>query len=116
MENHSWTPADLAWSSLGTVLGRQPVQGPDRMLSRDYASLLEDYQRDLLTSPLQWGRRDWLLTGGLTSLIAGASAFDDGTVGGGTIVNLHQSTGEIALRLTSFFEGQVGGLALSKNF
>lgn len=74
---HSWTVNDLFAGGGGTAPA--PGRRPDRLFSRDYLRLLADDTQDILTSPFRWDRRDWLLAGGLTGLVAGASVLDGNT-------------------------------------
>lgn len=53
-------------------LGRRPSS----LASREYASLLWEDTRGIISSPLRWDRDDWALVGGLTAATAGAAIFD----------------------------------------
>ena len=53
-------------------LGRRPSS----LVSREYASLLWEDTRGILSSPLHWDRNAWSLAGGLTAATAAAAIFD----------------------------------------
>ena len=72
---HAWTIDDLK-PPAPTSRSNQGRRR-DSLFSRDYAALLWDDTRGLLTSPVRWKQNDWLLAGGLTAVTAGASIFDD---------------------------------------
>ena len=77
-DQHSWRPSDLLKSSTGKNLQFEQGRRPDSILSKEYGSLLLEDTRDVLTSPLRWNRRDWLVAGGLTGLVAVSAALDAG--------------------------------------
>ena len=75
-DRHSWSTDDLTHSSGSETPGFDQGRRPDSLFSRDYVNLFADDTRAILTAPLRWDRHDWLLAGGLTSLVFASSAAD----------------------------------------
>lgn len=72
---HSWTTADLLTPAGTRTTGRRP----DSLWSTDYVHLLAADTGGILTAPLHWDQHDWLLAGGLTSLVMGTAVLDGNT-------------------------------------
>lgn len=75
-DNHRWSTDDLKHSSVSEKPVFEQGRRPDSLFSRDYVNLLADDTRAILTAPLRWDRRDWLMAGGLTSLVVASTAAD----------------------------------------
>jgi len=75
-DRHAWSTEDLKNSAINETSIFEQGKRPDSLLSREYANLLADDTRAILTAPLRWDRRDWLLAGGLTSLVIASTASD----------------------------------------
>ncbi len=73
VSRHAWTVEDIKPRPVPFTPGRRP----DSILSFDFVHLVADDTRGLLLAPLAWDQHDWLLAGGLTGLVLGASAFDN---------------------------------------
>lgn len=73
---HAWKVDDLKHTASGKPLTGEPGRRPDSLLSRAYGELLVDDTQAILTAPLHWDREEWLVAGGLTSLVAMSSALD----------------------------------------
>lgn len=73
---HSWSADDLKYTSSGKPLENELGRRPESLFSEEYVGLLLDDTKAILTSPLRWDRNDWLVAGGLTSLVAVSSALD----------------------------------------
>ena len=71
----SATPA-VSIRSAAVASGFNSGRRPDSILSRDYATLLWDDTRGLLSLPLRWDRGEWQLFGALTAATAGSAVFD----------------------------------------
>lgn len=65
---HAWDVEDIKQDAL---------HRPADLFTRDYAVSVAGDAKAILASPGHWDRRDWLLAGGLTSLVAASSALDD---------------------------------------
>jgi len=75
-DRHTWTVDDLKHSSVSEKQVFDQGRRPDSVFSRDYVNLFADDTRSILTAPLRWDRRDWLLVGGLTSLVVASTSAD----------------------------------------
>ncbi len=75
-DNHRWSTDDLKHSSVSEKPVFEQGRRPDSLFSRDYVNLLADDTRAILTAPLRWDHRDWLMAGGLTSLVVASTAAD----------------------------------------
>jgi membrane-associated phospholipid phosphatase len=74
--HHTWSVDDLQQSSLRKEQISEMGRRPDSIFSRDYVALLADDTRGIFTAPLHWDRNDWLLAGGLTSLVVASATLD----------------------------------------
>lgn len=72
----TWTAGDLVSTAAGNPLNGDAGQRPDRLFSRAYLELLIDDTSAILTAPRRWDRRDWMIAGGLTSLVLSSTALD----------------------------------------
>ncbi|OAM89272.1 hypothetical protein AW736_13530 [Termitidicoccus mucosus] len=68
--------SDLTHTSSGRAFTEDLGRRPESLFSREYVDLLVGDTGVLLTSPLHWDRQEWMIAGGLTSLVLASSALD----------------------------------------
>lgn len=77
-QGDAWRISDAIHSDPDNEPGSSPGRRPESLLSREYASLLFDDTKSVLTSPLRWKRNDWLVAGSLAGLVVASSVSDGG--------------------------------------